>query len=213
MPFKIVEKQKRFTFTVNGAGLPVAHVERWGAGVWLTCCPLCGMVHEVLKGQTSGEFDPKCIVRTTHPHVFAAWQKAHPEAARYTRVLLELKPLQMTEGNPCGIAPYVAPAKPKKVANSASKPAQPVRRSQAKNLRKLEIPAPRARKAPETAPRSESEMLAFVKVTDARVQKPAESAAPSEAKSLRKPKVSARVEKRKRARRSQPPKVAPAATP
>jgi hypothetical protein len=90
MPFKIVEAQKAFKFTVNGAGLPIAHVERWGKGVWVKCCPLCGLLHEVLKGQTSGEYEPRCIVRVTHPHVFAAWQKAHPEAAKYTRVMLKI---------------------------------------------------------------------------------------------------------------------------
>lgn len=88
MPFKIVEEQQKFTFEINGAGLPLAHVTRWGNGVWVECCPLCGMLHEVLKGQTAGEFEPKCILKVTHPTVFAAWQQKHPDAIGKSMVML-----------------------------------------------------------------------------------------------------------------------------
>lgn len=88
MPFKVVEAQKAFIFQTSEAGIPLAHVTRWGNGVWVMCCPLCGMLHEVLKGQTAGEFEPECIARVTHPTVFAAWQQKHPDAIGKSTVQL-----------------------------------------------------------------------------------------------------------------------------
>lgn len=100
MPFKIVEEQQRFTFRVNGDGLPVAQVVRWGAGVWVKCCPLCGCLHEILKGQIEGEFEPRCILKVTHKAAYAAWVKKHPESPKYTRVLLEYKPFAIVPFSP-----------------------------------------------------------------------------------------------------------------
>lgn len=92
MPFYIVDERARFEFTLEPieapAALPVAPIVQWGAALYTRCCPLCGCCHEILKMPADGIYQPRCIVKTTHPHVYAAWIEKYPDAANYTRVML-----------------------------------------------------------------------------------------------------------------------------
>jgi hypothetical protein len=122
MPWKIPAAQAAFKFSVNGVGLPVAQVERWGSGTWIRCCPLCGNLHETLKGQTEGVHTPRCLAREWNTAAYKAWIASHPEASQYRQVQLEYKPL--------AIAPYVAPVKPGKAAKKSAAPRKRGQRSQ-----------------------------------------------------------------------------------
>ena len=93
MPFKIVEEQKAFTFTLVN-GLPVATVERWGKGLWVLCCPLCGCIHDCSAQQKQiadgGAYEPVCLLKRTHPAAYRRWVSRFPESAQYTRIRLKL---------------------------------------------------------------------------------------------------------------------------
>lgn len=92
MPFKVPVAARRFIFTLSPADLPVGKVERWGKGLWLIVCPLCGMLHDVTRlGAQATEYEPTCIVRQTHPEVYRRWLALHPLAADYTRVSLRMQ--------------------------------------------------------------------------------------------------------------------------
>lgn len=92
MPFKVPDAQQRFRFTLSPAELPVGKVERWGNGLWLIVCPLCGCLHDVTRlGDRATEYEPACIVRQTHPQVYRRWLVLHPLAADYTRVTLRMQ--------------------------------------------------------------------------------------------------------------------------
>jgi hypothetical protein len=90
MPFKIEAEQKHFAFALSPDGLPVGTVEKWGGIPYLLCCPLCGMLHQIIGGSalTIGEYEPRCIIRQTHKTVYVDWVSKYPQAAQYTRVSL-----------------------------------------------------------------------------------------------------------------------------
>ena len=89
---KIPDEQQHFIFRQSGespGGLMVAIVVRWGQEVWIRCCPLCGMAHEVRGGPPAdGIFKPLCIVRQFIPAVHTKWTARFPEAANYRQVRL-----------------------------------------------------------------------------------------------------------------------------
>jgi len=87
VPFKITTEQAAFTFTVNSDGLPLAKVITLGGSRWIACCPCCGMIHD-LMAHRGDVYEPQCIVRVTHPHVYQAWQAKHVDAASHRRVRL-----------------------------------------------------------------------------------------------------------------------------
>jgi hypothetical protein len=90
MPLKYPDYQREFTFTVNGDGVPIARVITLGQGRWLTVCPCCGCAHDVttFKGDV---YEPKCILKVTHPKVYDAWLKRFPDAAQVKQVQLVVK--------------------------------------------------------------------------------------------------------------------------
>lgn len=103
MPYKIPDEQKAFTFTVlpgaallpsvgeadpqRGDGHPLAKVITLGGSRWIACCPCCGMIHD-LQAHQGDVYEPQCIVRVTHPHVYQAWRAKYPDAVQHTRVQL-----------------------------------------------------------------------------------------------------------------------------
>jgi hypothetical protein len=88
MPLKYPDYQRAFTFEVNGDGLPIGKVITLGCGRWLTVCPLCGCAHDVttFRGDV---YTPNCILKITHPKVYAMWLERFPDAAKYSRVMLK----------------------------------------------------------------------------------------------------------------------------
>src|SRR5437868_6607745 len=88
MPLKFVDYQARFNWQVDAKGLPVANVLTLGTGRWVTVCPLCGMAHDVTTS-AGDTYKPTCLLKRTHPTVYAGWLKAHPEAATHSTILLQ----------------------------------------------------------------------------------------------------------------------------
>lgn len=106
MPFKIVDEQRKFKWSLS-AELPIGECEQWGSALYCLCCPLCGMLHEI-RGATAdavGEYQPHCIVKTTHKATYAEWLKKHPESADYSRVWLMMR-------RPIQIVPFAAEKSP-----------------------------------------------------------------------------------------------------
>ena len=132
-PLKYPDYQREFTFQINGHGLPVAQVITLGQGRWLTVCPCCGCAHDVMTHR-GDVCEPKCILKVTHPKVYAAWLERFPEASKYTRVELVSRPLE--------IRPYAEPKKQKKAEKSvmpAHEALKTVFHSEAKTLRKPKV--------------------------------------------------------------------------
>lgn len=83
---------------------PVAEVTVLNGRGWLFCCPLCGCMHETRMAQTTGTYEPDCLLRrlanTSQPvgrpaeyganwqRVLQMWQDIHPAAAAHNTVLL-----------------------------------------------------------------------------------------------------------------------------
>lgn len=97
MPFKMIDYQRKFKFVTTGdapGGLPIADCILLGSARYVTVCPLCGMTHEVRRGQAIGDvFQPACIVKSTHPSVYAEWITKYPAALNYRHVTLKPRAL------------------------------------------------------------------------------------------------------------------------
>jgi len=92
MPFKMPDLQAKYTLTLSAAELPVGYCERVGCGLWLTVCPLCGMV-EIIPANLyhADEYAPPCKVKQTNPAAYRRWLALHPQAADFRRVTLRLQ--------------------------------------------------------------------------------------------------------------------------
>jgi len=88
MPLKFVDYQAGFNWRVDASGLPIGQVLQLGAGRWVTVCPCCGMAHDV-TGVQGDVYAPNCLLKRTHPTVYAKWVKTYPEAAKHTSILLQ----------------------------------------------------------------------------------------------------------------------------
>lgn len=100
MPLKFPDYQKAYTERFNANGLPVANVLQLGAGRWVTVCPLCGCGHDCTSIQ-GDVYTPKCLLKRTHPTVYAKWVKAHPLAAEHSSILLQrLEPTETIISKP-----------------------------------------------------------------------------------------------------------------
>lgn len=103
MPAQSRAQRARFKWR-EVEGQPVAAVTVLNNRGWLFCCPLCGCIHEVRSGQTTGAYAPDCLLRrlanTSQPvgrpaeyganwqRVLQMWQDIHPAAAAHNTVLL-----------------------------------------------------------------------------------------------------------------------------
>ena len=95
MSLKLPDEQKSFVFRLSSVGVPVAEVERVGTGLWLVCCPLCGMLHDVTGQRDGVVIAPRCDLSLTHPWVYTAWLTLHPDAAQFQCVLLTFRRREM----------------------------------------------------------------------------------------------------------------------
>ena len=92
MPLKCPDYQKTYTARFDANGLPIAEFECWGGISYMLVCPCCGMLHELKRDVLPGQVvKPNCLIRVTHPTVFKAWQKLHPEAKAHTEFMLQLR--------------------------------------------------------------------------------------------------------------------------
>ena len=89
---KIPSEQATFKFMLDGAmpgGLPVAQIVQWGNGLWVKCCPLCGLLHEVRGGlPRNAIFEPQCIVKQLNPRLYLEWTARFPDAGHYAHIRL-----------------------------------------------------------------------------------------------------------------------------
>lgn len=91
MPFSMPHEVKQYQPKQSTNGLPIADVIKLGQGLWIAVCPCCGMIHDVTGKAHESTYEPKCIIRRTHPSVYRAWIAKYPEAVDYTRVTLKYR--------------------------------------------------------------------------------------------------------------------------
>jgi len=88
MPVMDMNVQKHFKLDVID-DLPSSTITLRGTQRWLVCCPLCGCTHDVSGADDTQPYTPYC---QSLPAVFrtvqVAWQKLHPEVAKYKTLRL-----------------------------------------------------------------------------------------------------------------------------
>jgi hypothetical protein len=101
MTFHIPAQQAAFKFTLSD-GLPLATVEKWGNGYWVTVCPLCGYIHNlpanvrvdaISSMATHGTpWKPNCaIAKQCHRKHYHGWIDKHPRATEFDSIRLILR--------------------------------------------------------------------------------------------------------------------------
>src|SRR3989304_1465608 len=83
----IPDEKKRFSWHVNGDGLPLAKVITLGKGRWIACCPICSCLHDVTT-HAGDTYTPRCLLREWARPDYKTWIAKDPDAAEHTRVQL-----------------------------------------------------------------------------------------------------------------------------
>jgi hypothetical protein len=102
VPYSMVSERERFTLEMDAErGQPLASVERFGDGVWVTCCPLCGCIHDVTGSGLPQAITPDCISAPgIYRKIRAEWLKLHPEAADYHTIYVTYRGSNTMAGAP-----------------------------------------------------------------------------------------------------------------